>query len=424
MAGSPVSVPARVGNFRWWICALLFFATAVNYIDRQILGILAGTLEKDIGWSESEYGLIVTAFSAAYAAGQLGFGRVIDRIGARLGYALALGWWSLSAVLHGAVSSVLGFGLVRFALGLGEAGNFPAAVKTVSEWFPRRERALAVGLFNAGSSVGAVVTPLTVPWIAIHMGWRWAFILTGAIGFVWIAAWAAVYRTPRSHPRLSKAELDHILSDDDPPVPPLPWARLLLYRETWALVIARFLTDPVWWFYLYWVPKYLQSKHGLTLDKIGLPLVVIYLVANAGGIFGGWLSSLLIKRGWTVNAARKFAILVCALLVVPLAFASGTRSAWLAVAVLGLATAGHQGWASNMFASISDMFPPHAVSSVTGIAGFGGSIGMMFGATGVGFLLEATGSYVPVFIWAGFSYLFILALICVMIPNIRGVQVK
>ena len=424
MAGSPVSVPARVGNFRWWICALLFFATAVNYIDRQILGILAGTLEKDIGWSESEYGLIVTAFSAAYAAGQLGFGRVIDRIGARLGYALALGWWSLSAVLHGAVSSVLGFGLVRFALGLGEAGNFPAAVKTVAEWFPRRERALAVGLFNAGSSVGAVVTPLTVPWIAIHMGWRWAFILTGAIGFVWIAAWAAVYRTPRSHPRLSKAELDHILSDDDPPVPPLPWARLLLYRETWALVIARFLTDPVWWFYLYWVPKYLQSKHGLTLDKIGLPLVVIYLVANAGGIFGGWLSSLLIKRGWTVNAARKFAILVCALLVVPLAFASGTRSAWLAVAVLGLATAGHQGWASNMFASISDMFPPHAVSSVTGIAGFGGSIGMMFGATGVGFLLEATGSYVPVFIWAGFSYLFILALICVMIPNIRGVEVK
>ena len=416
MAGSPVSVPARVGNFRWWICALLFFATAVNYIDRQILGILAGTLEKDIGWSESEYGLIVTAFSAAYAAGQLGFGRVIDRIGARLGYALALGWWSLSAVLHGAVSSVLGFGLVRFALGLGEAGNFPAAVKTVAEWFPRRERALAVGLFNAGSSVGAVVTPLTVPWIAIHMGWRWAFILTGAIGFVWIAAWAAVYRTPRSHPRLSKAELDHILSDDDPPVPPLPWAHLLLYRETWALVIARFLTDPVWWFYLYWVPKYLQSKHGLTLDKIGLPLVVIYLVANAGGIFGGWLSSLLIKRGWTVNAARKFAILVCALLVVPLAFASGTRSAWLAVAVLGLATAGHQGWASNMFASISDMFPPHAVSSVTGIAGFG--------ATGVGFLLEATGSYVPVFIWAGFSYLFILALICVMIPNIRGVQVK
>ncbi|MBI4874493.1 MAG: MFS transporter [Acidobacteria bacterium] len=411
------------GRVRWLICGLLFLATTINYMDRQILGILAPTLERDIGWSESQYGFIVTAFNAAYAIGLLGFGRFIDVLGTRRGYALSVGLWSLAASLHGAVTSALGFGAARFALGLGEAGNFPAAVKTVSEWFPRRERAFAVGLFNCGSNVGAIVTPLMVPWIALHWGWRWAFILTGAVGFLWILGWVALYRRPTEHPRLSKSELDYILSDAEPPAPSRPWLALLQYRQVWALVLARFLTDPVWWFYLYWIPKFLHSKHGLTLDKIGLPLVVIYVAADGGSVFGGWLSSTLIKRGWTVSAARKTAILVSALMVTPMMFGAQASETWVAVLILSLATAGHQGWAANMFASISDMFPRNAVSSVTGITGFGGSAGGMLVATATGFILEATGSYVPIFLWAGIAYLVILGLIHVMIPRIEPVEV-
>jgi len=412
------------GRYRWLICALLFFATTINYMDRQVLGILAGPLGQGIGWSEAQYGLIVTAFQAAYAIGLVGFGRIIDRIGTRIGYVLAMGWWSLAAMAHGVAGSALGFGAARFFLGLGEAGNFPAAVKTVTEWFPRKERAFAIGLFNCGSNIGAIVTPLVVPWIALALGWRWAFLLTGAVGFFWLAAWLAVYASPGSNRRVSKAELEHIQSDREEPVPSVPWATLLVYRQTWALVIARFLTDPVWWFYLYWAPKFLYTRHGLTLDKIGIPLVIIYLVADGGSIFGGWLSSTLIKRGWTLDAARKFAILICALLVVPVAFASQVSQMWAAVLVLSLATAGHQGWAANMFASISDMYPRQAVSSMVGIAGFGGSIGGMVVASATGFILQATGSYVPVFLWAGFSYLFILGLIQLMIPKIQPIDMR
>ncbi len=411
----------KVGRYRWTICGLLFLATTINYMDRQVLGILAAPLQREIGWSETEYGFIVTAFQAAYAIGLLGFGRIIDLIGTRVGYALALGSWSVAAMFHGAASSAMTFGIARFALGLGEAGNFPAAVKTVAEWFPRKERAFAIGLFNCGSNIGAIVTPLLVPWIAIHMGWRWAFVLTGAVGLLWIVLWLAMYRQPDKHPKLSSAERAFIMSDGDVPVAPVPWRQLLAYRQTWALIIARFLTDPVWWFYLYWVPKFLNAKHGLTLDKIGIPLVIIYLAADGGSIFGGWLSSTLIKRGWSVNASRKFAILICALMVTPMAFASDTASTWVAVAVLSLATAGHQGWAANMFASISDMFPSHAVSSVAGITGFGGSIGGMLVATATGLLLQATGSYVPIFVWAGFSYLLVLGIIQVMIPKIEPI---
>lgn len=409
-------------RFRWIICALLFLATTLNYMDRQVLGILAAPLQKEIGWSESEYGLIVTAFSAAYAVGQIGFGRVIDLIGTRLGYAIAIVWWSIAAALHGVARSPFGFGAARFALGLGEAGNFPAAVKTVAEWFPRKERAFAIGLFNCGSNVGAIITPLIVPWIAIHLGWRWAFVITASGGFLWIIAWLAIYRSPEKHPRLSKAELSYIKSDNEPPAAQVPWRRLLAYRETWAIAIARLLTDPVWWFYLYWMPKFLHSKHGLTLDQIGLPIVVIYLAADAGSVFGGWLSSTMIARGWSVNAARKIAILVCALLVTPMVFASRISDTWAAVAVLSLATAGHQGWAANMFASISDMFPSHAVSSVAGITGFGGSVGGMMAASATGFILQATGSYTPVFVWAGIAYLTVLGIIHVMIPRIGPVR--
>jgi ACS family hexuronate transporter-like MFS transporter len=411
--------PRRFRGFRWVIVALLFLATTVNYIDRQVLGILAAPLQKEIGWSEAEYGFIVTAFQAAYAVGLLGFGRLIDYLGTRAGYLLSIAWWSLAAMAHGLANSALGFGAARFLLGLGEAGNFPAAVRTVAEWFPRRERALAVGLFNCGANVGAIITPLVVPWITLAFGWRAAFVATGAIGLLWVAAWLALYRAPDKHPMVSGEELALIRSDPEESPAAVPWARLLVHRETWALILARFLTDPVWWFYLYWAPKFLHSRHGLELEQIGPPLVVIYLAADGGSIFGGWLSSMLIRRGWRVSAARKLAILVCALMVTPVAFASGVSHLWAAVAVLGLATAGHQGWAANMFAMISDLYPKSAVSSVTGIAGFGGAVGGMLVSSAVGLLLQFTGSYVPIFAWAGFSYLLVLFLIHVMIGEIK-----
>jgi len=414
----------RPGYLRWWICALLFLATTLNYVDRQILGILAAPLQKEVGWSEAEYGWIVTAFSAAYAIGLLGVGPIIDRIGTRLGYALSVGWWSVAAALHAAASSVLGFGAARVVLGAGQAGNFPAAVKTVAEWFPRKERALAVGVFNCGSNVGAILTPLLVPWMALHLGWRAAFFFTGIAGLLWVPAWLLVYRPPAAHPWLRPAEARWIASDPQVPQPKVPWRSLLRYRQTWALLIARFLTDPVWWFYLYWVPKYLNTRHGLTLDRIGMPVVVIYLLADAGSLFGGWISSRLIRVGWTINRARKAAILICALLVTPLAFAANTADTWTAVLVIGLAAAGHQGWAANMFAMISDLYPQPAVSSMTGIAGFGGSVGGMLAAGTTGLVLEATGSYVPMFVYAGFSYLLILTILQVMIPCIAPIDVE
>jgi len=412
------------GGFRWVIIALLFFATTVNYIDRQILGILAAPLQKEIGWSEAQYGFIVTAFQAAYAIGLLAFGWAIDWMGTRRGYVISITWWSLAAMAHALAATPFGFGIARFLLGFGEAGNFPAAVKTVAEWFPRRERALAVGLFNCGSNIGAILTPLLVPWIALRLGWRAAFLLTGASGLIWVAAWWRLYRSPSVHPRVSPAELAHIQSDHEESQAGVPWGQLLRYRQTWALILARFLTDPVWWFYLYWVPKFLYTQHGLTLDRIGPPLVAVYLAADAGSIFGGWLSSMLIRRGWSVNAARKLAILACALMVVPVTMAARVSNVWAAVAVLGLATAGHQGWASNMFAMISDIYPKNAVSTVTGISGFGGSVGGMLVASAVGLILQFTGSYVAIFAWAGFSYLFILGLIQIMIPRIEPVSVE
>lgn len=396
-------------NYRWVICSLLFFATTINYMDRQILGILAGVLEREIGWTEAEYGLIVTAFQAAYAIGLLTFGALLDRVGTRLGYCLAIAIWSIGAATHGAARSVLGFGAARVVLGFGEAGNFPAAVKTVAEWFEKRERALAIGLFNSGSNVGAIVTPMLVPWIALRYGWRATFVLTGAVGGVWIVLWLIAYR-PRP---VRSGERDE---------PAVPWRRLLRVRAVWAFLIARFLTDPVWWFYLYWVPKFLHSRHGVTLDRLGLPLIVIYTAASFGSIFGGWLSSTLLRKGWSTNAARKTAILVCALMVTPMVFGASVAGTWTAVLIVSLAAAGHQGWAANLFACLSDLFPKNAVSSAVGITGFGGAIGGMCAATATGFILQATGSYVPVFIWAGVAYLFILGLIHLLLPRLEPVS--
>jgi ACS family hexuronate transporter-like MFS transporter len=373
------------------VCALLFFATTVNYLDRQILAILAPLLQTEIGWSESEYGLIVTSFQAAYALGLLGAGRLLDLMGVAKGYPLAVTFWSLAAMAHATARSAFGFGVARFALGLGEGGNFPAAVKAVAEWFPKQERALATGLFNAGSNVGAIAAPLLVPWIALQWGWRWAFLATGASGFLWTILWLALYRAPATNKENEAGGS-------------VPWLGLCRSRQTLGLVAARFMTDPVWWFYLYWVPKFLYTKHGIALDRIGPPLVTVYLAADFGSVFGGWLSSWLIKRGWTVSGARKTAMLVCALMVAPIMFASEVDNLWTAVALLGMATAGHQGWAANIFTLVSDLYPQRAVSSVVGICGFGASIGGMVVSTATGFLLEMTGSYLPVFVWAGTAY--------------------
>src|SRR5215216_6098697 len=400
------SVGQRIGRYRWVICGLLFFATTVNYVDRQVLGILSKDLKLAIGWTEVDYGNIVAAFNAAYAFGLLLAGRLMDRIGTRVGYALAIVWWSFAAMGHALARTPFGFGVARAALGVGEAGNFPAAIKTVAEWFPKKERAFATGLFNAGSNVGAIVAPLTVPWIASNWGWRWAFILTGAIGFLWLLFWIPKYRRPEEHPRLSSEELAYIKSDPpDPPAAGVSWAQLIPHRQTCAFAIGKYLTDPIWWFYLYWIPNFLRQNHGLELSTVGPPLIAIYLVADVGSVGGGWLSSTLIKRGWTVNRARKTAMLICALLVTPIVFASQVSNLWAAVGLIGLAAAAHQGWSANIFTTASDMFPRRAVGSVVGIGGMAGSIGGMLIATTVGLVLQYTGSYFPIFIIAGCAYL-------------------
>ena len=413
-----VAAPARVGYFRWAICALLFFATTINYIDRQVLGILAPDLQKSIGWTEIEYGNIVMAFQAAYALGLLLTGRLLDRMGTRLGFALAIALWSVAAMFHAAARSALGFGIARFALGLGEAANFPASIKTVAEWFPKRERAFATGIFNAGTNVGAVVAPAVVPFIALTWSWQWAFIMTGAIGFLWLGIWWALYRPPESHPRLSKAEFGYIRSDPPEAVTPVPWLKLIGYRQTWAFALGKFMTDPIWWFYLYWLGKFLNEKHGLSLSKLGPPLIAIYLIADVGSVGGGWLSSYLIRCGWSINAARKTTMLVCALCVMPIVFATQVTSLWAAVGLIGLAAAAHQGWSANIFTLASDMFPRRAVGSVVGFGGMAGAVGGMFIATAVGHLLQWTGSYVPVFLLAGATYLLALLVIQLLAPRL------
>ncbi|MEO6334773.1 MAG: MFS transporter [Pyrinomonadaceae bacterium] len=417
-------IPASSGgNFRWVICALLFFATTINYVDRQVLGILATPLQKELGWSEADYGFIATAFTGAYAIGLLVVGRLMDWLGTRKGFSIAITFWSLAAMAHALVRSAAGFSAARFALGIGEAGNFPAAIKTVAEWFPKKERALATGIFNSGSNAGAIVAPLLVPWVTVNYGWEVAFIFTGTLGFVWLAFWLWLYRKPEEHPRLSKEELNYIRSDAIEPTTKIAWLRLLPHRQTWAFAAGKFFTDPVWWFFLFWLPKFLNANYGLSLTQIGIPLVVIYLSADVGSIGGGYLSSALIKRGWTINAGRKTAMLVCALCVVPIYFAAHAENLWTAVVLISLATAAHQGFSANLFTLVSDMFPRRAVGSVVGIGGFAGAISGMLVASAVGLLLQATGSYTPVFIAAGFAYLFALLLIHLLAPKLEQANI-
>jgi ACS family hexuronate transporter-like MFS transporter len=409
-------------NYRWVICALLLFGVTKNYMDRQVIGILKDTLQQQFGWNEIDYGNIVFAFQAAYAAGMIFAGWFIDRVGTRLGYALTMAFWSVASMAHAAAGSLSGFIAARSGLGFGEAGVFPASLKAVAEWFPRKERALATGIFNAGTNLGAIIAPLVVPWITIHLGWRWAFIFIGGVGFVWLAFWLAIYRSPGEHPRVTAAELSYIRSDPVQPPRRVPWATLLPHRQTWAFIMGKFLTDPIWWFYLFWVPDFLQRKHGLSLTQIGLPIVVIYVISDVGSVTGGWISSALIHRGRSVNFSRKAALFICGVSVVPIIFASRVSSTWAAVLLIGLAAAGHQGFSANMFTLPSDMFPDRVVASVVGIGGMAGAVGGMLIAVVVGHILQWTGSYMIPFFIAGFAYLIALAVVHLLSPDLAPVK--
>jgi ACS family hexuronate transporter-like MFS transporter len=439
-----------VGRSRWGICALLFFATTLNYIDRQIIGILKPELAQRLGWNEIDYSNVVFAFQVAYAIGYAGAGRLIDRLGVRRGYTLAVLFWSLAAMAHALVQfvpldarlsdwaaplahvvgnwllvipmTVVGFSAARFALGLAEGGNFPAAVKTVSIWFPKKERALATGLFNAGSNVGALVAPLLVPWLTIQFGWPMAFLLTGVLGFAWLAPWWLLYRDPEKHPRVSPTELAYIRSDPADPVVKIPWLSLLRYRQTWAFVVGMFLSGPIWWFYLYWIPDFLNKRYGLDLLHLGPPLVAIYLMTDVGSIGGGWLSSWLLKRGWSVNAARKTAMLTCALCVVPVFAASRVSHLWVATLLVGLAASAHQGFAANLYTLVSDTAPRQVVSSIVGIGGTAAAIGGMFIAKLAGYILEWTGEYRLLFLIAASAYLVNLAVIHLLNPHLKPME--
>ena len=415
--------PSRVGYFRWVICALLLFGVTKNYMDRQVLGVLKTTLQHDFGWNEIQYGNLVFYFQAAYAAGMLLVGRLIDRLGTRIGYALAMTFWSLASMAHAAAGSFFSFAAARFALGFGEAGVFPASIKCVAEWFPKKERALATGIFNAGTNAGAIITPFVVPWIALHWGWRSAFLLTGALGFVWLIFWFLIYRKPDEHPRVSQAELAYIRCDPSEPITKISWSALLQHRQAWTFVVGKFLTDPIWWFYLFWVPDFLQRQHGLALMKIGLPIMVIYVISDVGSVAGGWLSSWLIQRGRTVNAGRKITMLICALCVTPIIFAYRIESMWGAVLVIGLAAAAHQGFSANLYTLTSDMFPARAVASVVGIGGMAGAIGGMLIAQVVGHALQWTGSYMIPFVMAGSAYLIALFLIHTLAPRLESAKI-
>ncbi len=425
-APGPVSpaIPSRrvIANLRWYVCGLLFFATTGNYVDRQVMSLLKPVLEQEFGWSEATYGWIVFAFQLAYALMMPLAGRAIDALGTRLGYMLAMAFWSLAAMAHALVGSAFGFGVARFALGIGESANFPAALKTVAHWFPRRERALATGIFNSGANVGALLVPVIVPYLVLHFGWRSAFLLTGIPGFVWAAAWFWLYREPEAHPQLSASELDLIRSDHELSQSErhVPYLELLGSRAAWAFLIGIFLTDPVWWFFLFWLPGFLNKRFGLELSDLGLPLVVIYTASMVGSVGGGWISSTLIRRGWSVNRGRKTAMLICALAVTACIFVyKAGDNLWLAVTFISIAAAAHQGWSANIFNLPSDVFPPRAVGSVVGLGGMGGAVGGLLVSPAIGYWLDwSGGAYGPLFVFAGSLYLVALGIIQLLVPDL------
>ncbi len=423
-------------SYRWTICVLVFFATTINYLDRQVIAILKPILEREIGLNEIEYGYIVMAFQIAYAVGMIFAGRLIDMIGTRLGYALTLIFWSIAAMLHAFAKSAFSFGVFRALLGISEAGNFPAAIKTVAEWFPKKERALATGIFNSGANVGALLAPVVVPWLAYHLGWQSAFIIVGATGFIWLIFWFLYYDSPEKNKRLSAEELAYIKSDTDETYDnqeKISWWKLLRYPQTWAFVLGKFITDPIWWFYLFWIPGWLATVRGTGLDlkSFGLPMVIIYTATTIGSIMGGWLSSFLISKGMPVYKSRKYTMLLFALLVMPIMFTQSEGvSLWGAIGLISLAAAAHQAWSANIFTTVSDMFPKKVVSSVTGIGGMAGAIGGTLIAFFAGYILEfykklghiETG-YTILFIIAGSAYLVAWVVYQIIVPKMKRIEI-
>lgn len=416
-------IASKFGNMRWRISALLFFAATINYLDRQVISILKPTLETELGWTEIDYGWIVFAFQAAYAVGYLGVGWFLDRVGTRIGFMICVTVWSFAAMGHSLARTVTGFSAARMMLALGESGSTPAIIKTIAEWFPKKERAFATGINNAGANIGALLAPILVPWLTLSFGWEWAFIVTGALGFIWLVFWFLFYRRPEEHPNLSKQEFDYIHSDPPEEKVEVSWFRLLFLRQTWAFILGKFMTDPIWYVFLFWIPDFLHKKHNLGLKDFGLPLFAVYVIADLGSIVGGWISSALIGRGWALNPARKTAALICAFAVVPIIFASQVSSLWAAIIIIGIAGGAHQGWSANIFTMISDVFPKPLVASVVGISGTAGAVGGMLIALLVGWILETTGSYLIIFVIAAFAYLGALAVVQLIIPRLEPVRV-
>jgi len=424
-------------SYRWVILSLVFFATTINYLDRQVISLLKDDyLEPLFNWSESDYAKIVIAFQLAYAIGMLGVGWVIDRIGTKIGYALSLALWSISAIGHAFARSTIGFIFARAILGISESGNFPAAIKTVAEWFPKKERALATGLFNSGANIGAIIAPLTVPLIALYFGWQWAFIITGSIGLFWLFFWFIIYESPDKHKKVSRAELEYINSDiendNKSENEKVKWITLLKYKQTWSFIVGKFLTDPVWWFYLFWLPSFLNKQYGMTKTEVALPIAIVYTMTTFGSIFGGWLSGRLITLGWQIYKARKFSLLIFALCVVPIILAQelGKYNPWFAVLIVGLAASSHQAWSANLFTTVSDMFPKKAVASVTGIGGMTGAIGGILISFCTGLILDYYKSignidigYYIMFIFCGLAYILAWIIFTILSPKMEVVKI-
>jgi MFS transporter, ACS family, hexuronate transporter len=431
----------KIGRYRWTICSLVFFATTINYLDRAVISLLKSTLTTELKWDDADYTNVEIAFKVSYAIGLLLAGRFIDKVGTKKGYAWATGLWSIAAVLHAAAKSVFGFSVARAALGVTEAGNFPAAIKTVAEWFPRKERALATGLFNSGANIGAILAPLSVPFIAAAYGWQWAFIATGILGFVWLYFWNKHYYKPSEHPKLSAAELAYINSDSDAiaegdalNTKSFSWAALLKYKQTWAFAIGKLLTDPIWWFYLFWLPDFLESQYQIKGTAIALPVAAVYTMSAVGSVFGGWLPMFLIKNNWPVFKARKSSMLLYAFLVLPILFAQvlGGMNMWLAVFVIGIAAAAHQAWSANIFTTVSDMFPKRAVGSVTGIGGMFGAIGGILLSMAVQKNLfvhyrsigQIETAYYIMFIVCGSAYLLAWVIMHLLVPKVNVIAAE
>lgn len=407
MDSHPADV-ARPVSYRWTICALLFAATTINYVDRQVLGILAPTLQRELHWTEADYGDIVSWFSFAYAFGFLVAGRAIDWIGVRRGLAAAVVAWSLAAIGTAFARTAAGFSFARAMLGVSESAIFPGSIKTIAEWFPQEERALATGIFNAGTNMGAILTPLLVPWIALTWGWQWAFVATGALGLLWLLLWIPLYRSPEPAGDTTVADAR------------VPWVSLFGHRQTWAFIVGKLMADPIWWFYLYWLPKFLDAKYGVKLAQVAAPIIVVYLIADVGSVGGGWISSALIKRGWSVNRARKTTMLAMALLIVPTALVSRAPSMWAAVIIVGVAAAAHQAWSANVYTLASDMFPKSAVGSVVGIGAFAGAMGGVVFQRATGRVLQANGSdYAPIFVVCGLAYVTAWVIIHLLAPRLE-----